>query len=59
MDAHSSPMRVHGSPWGNLPQRLVYDSESVCELGQRVRRLLSCQVAAVQIMASWVAGRVS
>jgi len=34
-------------------------SESVCELGQRVRRLLSCQVAAVQIMASWVAGRVS
>ena len=26
-------------------------SESVCDLGQRVRRLLSCQAAAVQIMA--------
>jgi hypothetical protein len=34
-------------------------SKGVCELGQRMRRLLSCQVAAVQIMASWVAGRVS
>ena len=34
-------------------------SESICELGQRVRQLLSNHVAAGRIMASWVAGRVS
>jgi hypothetical protein len=33
--------------------------ESVCELGQRVRRLLSRPVAAVHIVASWVGWRVS
>ena len=40
-------------------EELIVSSERVCELGQRVRRRLSCQVAAAQIMASWVAGRVS
>ena len=52
-------VRDRQSPTPRLPRWTAGDSASVCELGQRVRRLLGCQVAAVQIMASWMAGRVS